>query len=108
MHRGLQSRYLVESTPARRCWTRGTAIVSLAMGATFLPILMQNRCCNRVPTFEIVKATGAINLTQSHRWGRIITVAPDTGKIICDIPGGPVEPQPKSNKGRSHRCNPHI
>ena len=47
---------------------------------------------------EIVKATGAINLTQSHRWGRIITVAPDTGKVICDIPGGPVEPQPNRLK----------
>jgi hypothetical protein len=55
---------------------------------------------------EIVKATGAIKLTQSHRWGRIITVAPDTGHMR--YPWGAGRATAKSPKGRSHRCNPHL
>jgi hypothetical protein len=55
---------------------------------------------------EIIKATGAIRLSQSHRWGRIITVAPDTGKIMCDSPAGPVEPQPNRLKAEVTRTSP--
>jgi hypothetical protein len=55
---------------------------------------------------EIVKATGAIRLTQSHRWGRIITVAPDTGKVTCDSAAGPVEPQPNRLKAEVTRTSP--
>jgi hypothetical protein len=55
---------------------------------------------------EIAKATRAIRLTaQIHRWGRIITVAPDTGKVMCDSPPGPVEPQPNRLKAEVTRIS---